>query len=136
MQHAVAGLLFLLAATGGALAAEPFTGDAVYGTEDGCEWLRTRTYPNTDGVMVITSAFLRGHESLCHFVDIKPGVHEDLFVSAICYGEGEMWPAAYAMALDPDSNALIVSTGDGSLPGPLRACPGATGALANEILGE
>lgn len=130
-----AGLLLLLACTGGALA-EPFAGDAVYGTDDGCEWLRTRTHPNSDGVMVVTASFLRGHESMCHFVDSKPGVHEDLFVSAICYGEGEMWPATYAMALDPDTGALIVSTGASSLPGPLRACAGSTGALANEILGE
>ena len=129
-------LVLVVLASVEATAAEPFAGDAVYGTEDGCRWLETRTFPGTEGTMVVTHDFVRFYESMCHFVDRRPGVHEDLFVSAICYGECEIWPATYAMAIDPNTGALVMSSASGGGWRDLGVCPGATGALADEILGE
>ena len=137
MRSAVATVAFLLVSAGAAVADDaPFAGDVVYGTEAGCTWLATRSYPGTEDTMVVTRDYMRGYESICHFVDMKQGVHEDLFVSAICYGEGEMWPATYALALDPDSGALVMTSQGGSVGGDLAACPDVTTAIADEITGE
>lgn len=131
-----ATLLLSLASVSVAHAAPPFAGDEVYGSEAGCQWLATRTFPGSEDTMVVTRDYMRGYESMCHFVDTKPGVHEDLFVSALCYGEGEMWPAIYAFALNPDTGALIMMSQGGASRDDLAACPGMTGAKADAIVGE
>lgn len=136
MQRLAAAVLSLCVSAG-AHAAEPFAADEVYGTEAGCTWIETRTFPGSEDTVVVTRDYLRGYESMCHFVDTKRGVHEDLFVSALCYGEGEIWPATYAMMLDPDSGALVMSSVGGvGAESTLQVCDGVTTARADEIVGE
>lgn len=136
MQRLAAATAILLSAVA-AEAAEPFAADEVYGTEAGCNWIETRTFPGSEDTLVVTRDFMRGYESMCHFVDAKVGAHEDLFVSAICYGEGEIWPATYAMMIDPDSGALVMSSVGGVGAGDkLQVCEGVTTELANRVVGE
>jgi hypothetical protein len=126
--------LFALAAAD-ALAAEVLPPGSVYGTTDGCAAVASGQYPASDDWVVVTRKYMRQHESVCSFVQTLPDQFGSLFVSAICSGEGETWPASFAITKGEDDGSLRLSDTNNN-PWDMNVCDGLTDAAADKLFGE
>ncbi|MEJ0011935.1 MAG: hypothetical protein WDM94_04745 [Bauldia sp.] len=130
-------LLALLAVAGAdvAVAAEALQPGSVYGTDEGCAAVAAGEYPATDDWTVVTRKSLHQHESVCEFVQTLPGRDGSLFVNAICSGEGDTWPATFAILAGEDDGALRIADSNNN-PWDVHACDGQTDAAADKLFGE
>jgi hypothetical protein len=131
---ALAALLAIVGANA-AFADEALLDGSVYGTAAGCAAVASGKYPDSDDWSVVTRKYLRQHESICEFVQTLPDQYGSLFVSAICSGEGDTWPATFAITKGEDEGSLRVSDTDNN-PWDVNVCEGQTDAAADKLFGE
>jgi hypothetical protein len=133
-----AALLLLFSSLGAGAAAagdEALPPGSVFGTTDGCAAVAKGEYPPSDDWVVVTRKYLRQHESVCDFVQTLPDQYGSLFVSAICSGEGETWPATFAITKGDDEGSLRVSDSNNN-PWDVNVCEGQSDAAADKLFGE
>ena len=130
------GLVALLVLSGAAPAGagEALAAGAVYGNDPGCAMVASGGYGEDDSWVVVTRRYMRQHESACSFVQTLPDRYGPLFVSAICAGEGENWPATLVVSAGEDGG-ISVSAADID-PLQLHLCDGLVDAAADKVFGE
>lgn len=128
----VLSLLLVLAASA-VHAQEALQAEGVYGDKTGCTIVATGDYGTSDSWVVVTRRYMRHHESSCEFVETIPGKFGSLFVNAICSGEGETWPATYAISNGEEG--ILVSPAGGE-PFEVGVCEGVTAEAADKVFGE
>ncbi len=118
-----------------AAAAEVLATGSVYGTDVGCAAVSSGEYPASDDWVVVTRRYMRQHESACSFVQVLPDRYGSLFVSAICSGEGDTWPASFVVSAGEDEGMLRLSDTNNN-PWEMHVCDGLTDAAADKLFGE
>ena len=132
----LAGVL-AVALSAGAATAAPLDAATVYGNAEGCAAMKSGDLGAAD-FLVLTTETLQTQQYSCDFVQVLPAKSGDLFVNAICYGEGQATPQTYAIT--EDSGSIIIATTDQEFVAPgngnVKACAGVTAEDAKKVLGS